>query len=190
MGSAALPHADGPGGRQGTAMDRLRLPQPWPRPPARSAPQAVGECCHTRPAHPANPHSPLVSRQPGESRSLKQASPDLLPGEDSGRILLMPSDAVIELRPLRIRQRYCVRFQAFPDCIEQFCLLCRGEAVDLASQIAHMPITLARFLRTGKHIASDLMRYHGCPPDLFQVNAKRTGASLGYLTMTFLRHYT
>jgi len=93
----------------------------------------------------------------------------------------MPSNAVIKLRALRIRQRYCVRFQAFPDCIEQFCLLRRGEAVDLASQIAHMPITLARFLRTGKDIASDLMRYHGCPPDLSEFSAQRTGANLGYL---------
>ena len=63
----------------------------------------------------------------------------------------MPSDAVIKLRPLRIRQGQRVRFQAFPDSIEQFCLLRSGEAIYLASQIAHMPITLARFLGSGKH---------------------------------------
>jgi len=93
----------------------------------------------------------------------------------------MPSNAVIKLRPLRIRQRYCVRFQTFPDRIQQLCLLRSGEAVYLASQIAHTPITLARFLRTGKDIASDLMRYHGCPPDLSEFSAQRTGANLGYL---------
>src|SRR5271166_2956637 len=78
---------------------------------------------------PANPHSPLVSRRPVASRFLKQPRPDLRPGQDIGRVLLMPSDAVIELRPLRIRQRCRVRFQAFPDGIEQFCLLRRGEGI-------------------------------------------------------------
>src|ERR1700693_3348327 len=43
------------------------------------------------------------------------------------------------------------RPQAFPDRIEQIRLLRRGEAVDLASQIAHMPTTLARFYRSCKH---------------------------------------
>jgi len=43
----------------------------------------------------------------------------------------MPSDAVIELCPLRIRQRYRVRFQAFLDRIEQFCLLRSREAIYL-----------------------------------------------------------
>jgi hypothetical protein len=62
----------------------------------------------------------------------------------------MPSDAVIKLRPLRIRQRCRVRFQAFPDRVEQFRLLRRGEVIYLASQIAHMAITLARFLGSGK----------------------------------------
>ena len=177
MGSAALPHADGPGGRQGTAMDFLRLPQPRLRPPARNAPQAVGECGHTRPALPANPRLPRASRQPGGSRSLKQARPDLLPGDDRGRILLMPSNAVIKFGPLGTRQRYCVRFQAFPNRIQQLCLLRSGEAIDLASQIAHMPITLARFVRTGKHIASDSMRPHWYPPDLSQASTQRMGAN-------------
>jgi hypothetical protein len=39
----------------------------------------------------------------------------------------MPSDAVIKLRPLLVRQLCGVRFQAFPD------------RIDLASQIAHTP---------------------------------------------------
>jgi hypothetical protein len=38
------------------------------------------------------------------SRFLKQARPDLLPRNDIGGVLLMPNDAVIKLRPLRIRQ--------------------------------------------------------------------------------------
>ena len=53
---------------------------------------------------PANPHSPLGSRRPAVSRFLKQTSPDLLPRDDIGRVLLMPSDAVVKLRPLRIRE--------------------------------------------------------------------------------------
>ena len=125
-GSAALPHGDGSGGPQGIALDVPRLPQPWPRPPMQNAPQAAGECCHTMPALPANPHSPLESRLPGVSRLLKQARPDLLPRDDIGRVLLMSSDSVIKLRSLRIRQGYRVRFQALPDCIQQFRLLRRG----------------------------------------------------------------
>ena len=57
----------------------------------------------------------------------------------------MPGDAVVKLRALRISQGCRVRFQAFPDRIEQFRLLRRGEAFYLASQVAHMPITLALF---------------------------------------------
>ena len=148
--SAALPHGDGSGRRQGIAMHVPRLPQPWPRLPTRNDPQAPAECCHTMPVLPANPHSPLVSRQPGVSRFLKQARPDLLPRDNIGRVLLMPGDSVIKLRPLRIRQRYRVRFQALPDRIEQFCLLRSGQAIDLASQIVHTPTTLARFFRSGK----------------------------------------
>lgn len=41
--------------------------------------------------------------RPGVSRFLKQPRPDLFPGHDIGRVLPMPSDAVIELCPLRIR---------------------------------------------------------------------------------------
>ena len=41
--------------------------------------------------------------RPGVSRFLKQSLLDLFPGNDVGRVLLMPSDAVIELCPLRIR---------------------------------------------------------------------------------------
>jgi len=62
----------------------------------------------------------------------------------------MPGDAEIQLPALRIGQGCGVRFQAFPDCIEQFCLLRRGEPFYLASQVAHMPITLARFFVSGK----------------------------------------
>jgi hypothetical protein len=62
----------------------------------------------------------------------------------------MPGDAMIKLRALRIGQRCGVRFQAFPDRVEEFCLLRRGEAFYLASQIAHTPTTLARFSCAGK----------------------------------------
>jgi hypothetical protein len=62
----------------------------------------------------------------------------LLPWNDIGGVLLMPDDAVIEFRPLRIRHRCGVCFQAFPDRIEQFCLLGGREAFYLASQIAHI----------------------------------------------------
>ena len=89
------------------------------------------------PSRQANPHSHLESRRPGASRFLKKARPDLLPRDDIGRVLLMPSDAVLKLRPLRIRQRCRVRFQALPDRIQQFCLLGWGQAIDLASQIVH-----------------------------------------------------
>lgn len=70
----------------------------------------------------------------------------------------MPSDAVIKLRPLRIRQRCRVRFQVFPDRIQQFCLLCMGEAIYLVSQIAHMFITLARFSCSGKRTLYPFIR--------------------------------
>jgi len=66
----------------------------------------------------------------------------------------MPSDAVIKLRSLRIRQRSRIRFQALPDRIQQFCLLRRGQAIDLASQIVHTPSTLARFLRSCKYVSA------------------------------------
>ena len=55
----------------------------------------------------------------------------------SERILRMSSDAVIKLRPLRIRQACRVRFQAFPNRVQEFCLLSSGETLYLISQIAH-----------------------------------------------------
>ena len=67
--------------------------------------------------------------------------------------LLMPSDSVIKLPPLRIRQRYRVGFQALPDRIQKFRLPRGREAIDLASQIAHTSITLAQFFRWCKHVA-------------------------------------
>ncbi len=150
--SGALPHGDGSGERQGIVVDVPRLPQPWLRSLTRSGPQAPGGYCRTMPSRQANPHSHLESRRPGASRFLKKARPDLLPRDDIGRVLLMPSDAVLKLRPLRIRQRCRVRFQALPDRIQQFCLLGWGQAIDLASQIVHTFINLARFLRGGKHL--------------------------------------
>jgi hypothetical protein len=111
MESAALPHGDGFDSRQGIATDSPLLPQPWFRPLARNAPQAPAVYCHTVPALPANPHSHQVSRRPGVSRFLKQARPDLFPGDDIERVSRMSSDAVIKLRPLRIRQAGRVRFQ-------------------------------------------------------------------------------
>ena len=50
----------------------------------------------------------------------------------------MPRDSVIQLGALRVRERYRVRFEAFPDCIQQFCFLGRGQGVYLLSQIVHM----------------------------------------------------
>ncbi len=49
----------------------------------------------------------------------------------------MPGDAVVKLSPLRIGQRYRIRFQALPHRIQQFGLFRSGEAVYLASQVAH-----------------------------------------------------
>lgn len=49
----------------------------------------------------------------------------------------MPVDAVIQLRALRVRQRQCVGFQAFPNCIQQLGFLGGGEAFYLLSQIAN-----------------------------------------------------
>jgi hypothetical protein len=40
----------------------------------------------------------------GRNSEVKQARPDLLPRNDIGGVLLVPGDAVIKLRPLRIRQ--------------------------------------------------------------------------------------
>jgi hypothetical protein len=104
MESATLRRGDGCGRRRGIAVDVPRLPRLWLRPLRQSAPPARGRCCHTTPALPANLHLPQGSRQPEASRLLKQARPDFLPRDDFGRILLMAGDAVVKLRPLRIRQ--------------------------------------------------------------------------------------
>ena len=63
----------------------------------------------------------------------------------------MASDPVIKLGPLGVRQGCGIRFQAFPERVEQFCLLHGGEALYLASQVAHMATTLARFSGSCKH---------------------------------------
>lgn len=132
--------------QQETARD-VRQPLRSPcLPPMQSVLQAVSECCHTTPGHPANLHSLLVSRQPAESRLLKQARFDLLPGNDIGRIVFMASDAVIELSSLSISQRCGIGLQTFPDGIQQLCFLSRRQALNLASQIGHSSITLARFV--------------------------------------------
>lgn len=74
------------------------------------------------------------------SQFLKQARLDLFPGEDIGRALLMPSQAVIQLGALRVRERYRACFQAFPCLIQQVCFLCSRKAVELVAQIAYMSI--------------------------------------------------
>ena len=148
--TAALPHGVGPGERQEIATGVPLWPQLFLRPPTRNARQAAGECCHTTPVHPANPHSPLESKRQAASRFLEQIRPNLLPRDDIRRVLLLASNSVIQLRPLRIRQRHCVRFQAFPYRIQQLRLLRSGQAIDLASQIAHILITLAWFRRSDK----------------------------------------
>src|SRR5439155_21586638 len=66
-----------------------------------------------------DPHSLQVSKRLAASQFVEQTRPDSLPGDDIGWILLMPLDAVIELRALRIRQRQC-GFQALPHHIQQF----------------------------------------------------------------------
>src|SRR5207302_9224157 len=78
-----------------------------------------------------------VSRRLAASQFVEQTRPDLLPGDDIGGILLMPLDAVIELRALRVRQRQCVGFQALPHHIQQFGFFESGEILYFMSQIAH-----------------------------------------------------
>jgi hypothetical protein len=152
MESAALPHGDGLGERQEIATDVPLSPQLLLRPPTQNAHQAADEYCRTRPAQPANPHSPLESRRLGASRFLKQIRSDLLPRDDIRRVLFVPSNSVINLRALRIRQRHHIRFQAFPYRVQQFRLLRSRQAINLASQITHTDSTLARFLRGGKRL--------------------------------------
>ena len=63
---------------------------------------------------------------------------------------------------MRVCERYRVRFQVFPHLIQQFSFFRSGEAVDLVAQIAHMPLTLARFPRWRKRrkafLISDILR--------------------------------
>ena len=49
----------------------------------------------------------------------------------------MLRDAMVKFRALRVRQSQRVGLQAFPDRVQQFCFLCRGEAIDLTSQVTH-----------------------------------------------------
>jgi hypothetical protein len=49
------------------------------------------------------PSFPSGIQTTGVSRFLKQARPDLFPGDDIERVLVMASDAVIKLRPLRMK---------------------------------------------------------------------------------------
>jgi hypothetical protein len=146
MESGARLRGGGSDKQPGIAVDVPRPPQPWLRSPRRNDPLALDGFCHTTHGLPADPHSPLESRRLGVSRLLKQARPDLLPRNDIGGVLLMPGDAVVKLRPLRIRQGCGIRFQAFPDRIQQVGLLRCREVVDLASQVVHMLINLARFI--------------------------------------------
>ena len=160
--SDALPRGDGCDKRPEIATDVPLSFRRQPGPPARNAPQDADECCHTMPALLANPHLPLASKRPGASLFLKQSRLDLLPRDYIGRVLLVPSDSVIKLVPLRIRQRYRVRFQALPDRVQQLCLFGRREAVNLASQMVHTP-TVSRVaypavsfpLQAQSHIESD-----------------------------------
>jgi hypothetical protein len=110
-------------------MDVWLLPEQLLLLPWRNAPQLPGVCCRTMPALPANPQSALVARRPGASRLLKQARPDLFPGDDVGRVLLMPCDAGGKLRPLRVGESQRVGFQALPHHVQQFRLFRSGEAV-------------------------------------------------------------
>lgn len=84
---------------------------------------ALDECCHTTLALPASLHSPLGSKRLGVSRFLEEGRPYLLPRDDVGGVLLVVRDAMIKLGSLCISERCGIRFKAFPDSIEQFCLL-------------------------------------------------------------------
>jgi hypothetical protein len=55
----------------------------------------------------------------------------------------MPREAVVQFRPLRLRQRRRIRLQAFPHRIQQFNLFGSGEGLDLISQIAHFVYNLS-----------------------------------------------
>jgi hypothetical protein len=89
--------------KRGTLHRALEELLPLPRLPAPRIAPAVEAGYH---------HNPMILRveegiqtTEGVSRFLKQARSDLLPRDDIGWVLLMSSDAVIKLRPLRIRQR-------------------------------------------------------------------------------------
>ena len=75
------------------------------------------------------------------SRFLRQACLDLFPGDDIGRVLLMPSEPAIELGALRVRERCRVGLQAFPYRVQQLRFLGGGEGFDLIAQIGHTPLT-------------------------------------------------
>jgi hypothetical protein len=62
----------------------------------------------------------------------------------------MPFDAIIQLSSLRVCQHCRVRLQAFPQRIQQFRFLGSGQVINLMSQIAHLSITVARFLGSCK----------------------------------------
>ena len=106
------------------------------------------------PAFPANPHSLLESKRPAASRLLEKARPDFLPGDDIRRVLLMPSDAVVKLRPLSVCQRYRVRFQAFPD-VSSNSAFSAGERFSISFRKSLITITLARFLPSCKYETAD-----------------------------------
>ena len=62
----------------------------------------------------------------------------------------MPLDVVIPFRALRVRQRQCVGFEAFPHCIQQFGFSRRRRDSLLVVASRSLCITLARFPRSGK----------------------------------------
>ncbi len=74
--------------------------------PPRTAQRARVALGHTRVALFSRLRSPPATRRPAASRLLKQARFDLLPRDHIGRILLVPCNALIELRPLCVRQRH------------------------------------------------------------------------------------
>ena len=107
------------------------------------------------PAHPANPHLLLESKRPEVSRFLKQARPDLLPRDDIDRVLLMPGDAVIELRSRCASVSDTASASRLSHTVSKSsAFLGRDRYIDLASQIVHTDITLARLRRSCKRLAT------------------------------------
>jgi len=70
----------------------------------------VGVCLPTRRALPSGLHPLKASRRPAASLLLKQARPDLLPGNDFIRVALVLAQAIVQFIALAVRQGQFIRF--------------------------------------------------------------------------------